>query len=59
MKAKILFEMVINSDDLEINSDLYDEMTKLFDIFKIVMNTEEDLWFDVENVKVKAMHEVV
>lgn len=55
VKTKINFEILLDSKEEKDDSSMIQEMNSLFEIFKKIVNGEDEMWFTIDKINVKGL----
>lgn len=55
MKTKINFEILLDSKEEKDDSSMIQEMNSLFEIFKKIVNDEDEMWFTIDRINIKGL----
>lgn len=55
MRTKINFEILLDSKEEKDDSSMIQEMNSLFEIFKKIVNEEDEMWFTIDRINIKGL----
>lgn len=55
MRTKINFEILLDSKEEKDDSSMIQEMNSLFEIFKKIVNEEDEMWFTIDKINIKGL----
>lgn len=55
VRTKINFEILLDSKEEKDDSSMIQEMNSLFEIFKKIVNEEDEMWFTIDRINIKGL----